>query len=89
MAEAAAQVTTPPDKSQQGSTQTESAGIQAEEVPRTNLQRQREEQEAIQQRLLEQTDDAKVVNETLKLTIGSKKFELSRINFLSLMNYSV
>ena len=67
MAEVAAEAATGAAKEQEGSTQTESASADAEKVLQATLQRQKEEQEAIQQRLLEQTDDAKVLDERLKI----------------------
>ena len=67
MAEVATEAATGATKGQEGSTQTESAITEAEKALQVTLQRQKEQQEEMQQRLLEQTDDAKVLDERLKI----------------------
>ena len=67
MAEVATEAATGATKGQEGSTQTESAITEVEKALQVTLQRQKEQQEEMQQRLLEQTDDAKVLDERLKI----------------------
>ena len=63
MAKAAAATGASISTEQEGATQTENVALQV------SLPSQNEEQEAVQQRLLEQTDDAKVLDELLRIEV--------------------